>query len=84
MTDVLSFQTGRKFLTPEDIFKNATEQGQDKVLIASMREDGTVGVWSSDMSPAELLYMVKTVDALAGDGALAGHNTKKFFDGFIE
>lgn len=84
MTEIVSFQTRRKFLTPKDLFDNATEKGQDKVLIVSMTSDGEVGVWSSDMTPAELLYMAASADYMAGSAALEGHNSKKFFEGFVE
>lgn len=84
MTDIVSFQTKRKYLTPKDLFDNATKEGQDKIVICSMKDDGSVGVWSSDMTPAELVYMVQTADYLACSGALEGHNTKTFYDGFVE
>jgi len=85
MTKVYSFETKREKLSPEQLLKNATDKGQDKVLIASLAEDGEVRVYSSDgISPAELLYMCYTTVDLAGAGALESRNTSTFFEGFIE
>jgi len=85
MSDVYSFETKRKQLSPEDLLKNATEDGQDKVLIVSLRENGEVKVYSSDgIWPADLFYMASTAVDLAGCAALESRNTKVFNDDFIE
>lgn len=85
MADVFSFETKRKQLTPEQLLDNATEDGQDKVMIISLRQDGEVGIWASDgISPSELLFMSCIASDLVGGAALKGRNTKTFFDGFIE
>ena len=85
MSKVYSFETKREQLTPEELLKNATEQGEDKVLIVSLADNGEVKVYSSDcIWPADLLYMCHTALDLAGTAALEGRNTKEFFDGLVE
>jgi hypothetical protein len=85
MSDVYSFETKRKQLSPEALLKNATEEGQNKVLIVSLKDNGYVKVYSSDgINPAELLYMAHTAVEMAGGGALESENTKVFNEDFIE
>ena len=85
MADLYSFETKRKQLTPEQILENATAEGQDKVMIVSLKQDGEVSVYSSDdIKPSDLLFMCYTAVDLAGVGALTNRNTNTFFDNFKE
>lgn len=85
MSDVYSFETGRKQLTPEQLLANATEDGQDKVVITSLRDDGEVGVWASDgITPADMLYMTTVAKDFAGGEAIRCRNTKEYDAGYEE
>lgn len=54
------------------------------ILITYANDAGDVRVHSSDMTPAELLYLVQMTDYLAGAGALQGHNFYKYEPGTTE
>lgn len=78
MNEVVDIKTGRKKLTADQVFKNSTESGQTKVVIGTMDDDGNVGVWTTDMSPMELLYIVESIEFMAGGGAVQHSNAYTF------
>lgn len=72
--NVINLANGNKRLTPKELFDNSTKDGQTKIVIGTMKDDGSVGVWTSDMSPQEQLFIVEAIRALAGEHAIQMFN----------
>jgi len=82
MTNVTSLSK-RPYLTKETVFKNMSDKigSSDKVIMAGLKADGTVEVYSTNnMTPAEELFMATCVYDGAVKMAMMDSNTDKFSD----